>query len=312
MAEVVIGTRGSTLALVQAGQVREKLLLHNPGLTCRVEIIKTRGDVVKEIPLHKIGDKGLFIKELEQALVDKKVDLAVHSLKDMPTALPESLALGAILKREDPRDAVIGNASFSSLASLPAGARVGTGSLRRQAQLRRHYPHLACLPIRGNLDTRLAKLRRGEYDAIVLALAGIRRMGWAELAGEILSPAVCLPAAGQGAIALEIRALDELTARLLAPLNCADTQAAVRAERAFLGELEGGCHIPVAALAETRGALLFLGGMVSSLDGREEYREELQGSREDPAALGRALAKKMLHLGCGQVLRELRKEDERL
>lgn len=308
MRTVVIGTRGSALALIQAGMVKFALEKAFPYRNFILKMIKTTGDLVTDIPLEKIGDKGIFIKELENALLEKEIDLAVHSMKDMPTALPEPLTIAAMLPREEPWDVVIAGKPWVKLAGLPSGSLIGSSSLRRRSQLLRHYPHLSIQSIRGNLDTRLKKLRQGDFDAIILAYAGVKRMGWTDQITEKLSGTICLPAVGQGAIGVEIRKEDEDVAGLVANLNCLQTEMAVTAERAFLRRLEGGCQVPIGALAELSDGELVLQGMVASIDGVVMFRDTERGNPAGAEAIGTALAEKLLQHGCGSILEQIRQE----
>ena len=295
-----IGTRGSTLALYQAGLVRDRLRAAHPELAAEAAIelvpIRTTGDRVQNRLLAEIGGKGLFTKEIEEALRDGRIDLAVHSLKDMETVLPADLAIACVLPREDPRDALVAPGIApgpASLADLPQGARVGTASLRRRAQLLRARRDLAVVPIRGNVDTRLAKLAAGEVDALVLALSGLRRLGKAALAGEILAPEVMLPAVGQGALAVECRAGDAVVEALLAPLHDPETAACVTAERAMLAALDGSCRTPIAGLATLAGDRLTLDGLLLSPDGDAERRGQASGAAADAEAIGTELGQRL-------------------
>jgi hydroxymethylbilane synthase len=305
---VVIGTRGSALALIQTGMVKAALESAYPERSFILKTIKTTGDLVTDIPLEKIGDKGVFIKELENALLEKEIDLAVHSMKDVPTVLPLDLTIAAMLAREEPWDVVIAGKPSVKLAELPAGSLIGSSSLRRRSQLLRRYPHLNVQSIRGNLDTRLKKLRQGDFDAIILAYAGVKRMGWTDQITEKLSGAVCLPAVGQGAIGIEIRKDDKDVAALVAGLNCPQTEMAVTAERAFLRRLEGGCQVPVGALAALTDGELVLQGMVASIDGAVMFRDTDRGNPAGAEAIGTALAEKLLQHGCGSILEQIRQE----
>jgi hydroxymethylbilane synthase len=291
-----IGTRGSKLALYQAGLVRDRLRAAHPELAAEAAIelvpIRTTGDRVQTRLLAEIGGKGLFTKEIEEALRDGRIDLAVHSLKDMETVLPAGLAIACVLPREDPRDALVAPGS-ANLAGLPEGARVGTASLRRRAQLLRARRDLAVVPIRGNVDTRLAKLEAGEVDALVLALSGLRRLGKAALAGEILAPEVMLPAVGQGALAVECRAGDERVEALLAPLHDIGTAACVTAERAMLAALDGSCRTPIAGLATLEGDRLTLDGLLLSPDGDAERSGQASGATADAEAIGTELGQRL-------------------
>jgi len=308
MRRIVIGTRGSNLAMIQARMVKDALQAALPEREFALKKIKTTGDLVTDIPLEKIGDKGVFIKELESALLEKEIDLAVHSMKDMPTALPEELCFGAIMSRENPLDVVLAGKKSLKLEKMKPGTCIGSSSLRRRAQLLHHYPHLEIHSIRGNLDTRLRKMQEGQFDAIILAYAGVKRMGWTELISEEISTAVCLPAVGQGSIGVEIRQGDREVAGMVAELNCARSEAAITAERSFLRKLEGGCQVPVGALGEIKNGSLTLEGMVASLDGAVLYRETESGRPEDGEAIGTALAERLLKQGCGSILDQIRQE----
>jgi hydroxymethylbilane synthase len=292
---LVIASRGSQLALWQARWVAAQLAAL--GHECRIEIIKTTGDKITDVPLAKVGTKGLFTKEIEEALLAGTADLAVHSLKDLPTELPPGLVLAATPPREDARDAVVGK----RLADLPTGARVGTSSLRRSAQLRKLRPDLVIESVRGNLDTRVRKLEEGQYDAILLAAAGLKRLGWGERIAEILPPDVMCPAVGQGSLAIETRAsgagFDACRA-----LDDAATHAAVAAERAVLGSLGGGCQVPIGAHATVTGGSIRLLGVVASPDGTELIREESEGAAVEAEAIGRALGERLLDLGARAIL----------
>lgn len=298
---LILGSRGSPLALWQANFV--KTLLERAGsVEVRIEIIRTSGDKITDVPLATLGGtKALFTKEIEEALQAGRIDLAVHSLKDMPTQLPAGLTLGAIPAREDARDALIARRG-ESWARLPAGARVGTSSLRRQVQLRLLRRDLLIEPLRGNLDTRLRKLEQGRYDAIVVALAGLKRMGWADRATQIFAPEEMLPAIGQGALAIEVRADDaELLARL-SSLSDPDTEAATRAERSFLRRLGGGCQVPLAAYAQVKHERVKLAGVVVSTEGECAVRGVEKGPQSDAEAIGVALAEKLLQAGAAEIL----------
>ncbi|QGP93616.1 Porphobilinogen deaminase [Neomoorella glycerini] len=305
MLEVKVGSRESELARWQARWVIEALEKAWPDLTCRLVTFKTKGDKILDVALARIGDKGLFTKELELALLDGVIDMAVHSMKDMPTSLPESLIIGAMGPREDPADVLISPAGYT-LASLPVKARVGTSSLRRKAQLAHARPDLELVDLRGNVPTRLAKMEREGLEAIVLAAAGVKRLNHGRLLGEPIPYHLCLPAVGQGAIGVEIRAGDEQIAQLVAAINHPPTVAAVRAERAYLRALEGGCQVPIGALATVEGEALVLQGMVASLDGRQVLRDYVSGSTANPEAAGQELARKLLARGAGAILQEVR------
>ncbi len=287
-----IGTRGSPMAVRQTALVRDRLIAAHPGLgaagAVETVIIRTTGDRVQDRRLSEIGGKGLFTKEIDEALLAGTIDLAVHSLKDMETWLPDGLEIACVLARDDPRDALL-SMKAASLAALPTRARVGTASLRRQAQLLRHRPDLSVAPIRGNVNTRMDKLASGEFDAIIVALCGLERLGLAGMARQILMPDVMLPAVGQGALAVECRAGDDNVRQLLDPLHDPGTAACVGAERAMLAALDGSCRTPIAGLAERDGDRLTLEGLLLKADGSSEIRGQLIGDIGDATALGSAL-----------------------
>jgi hydroxymethylbilane synthase len=289
-----IATRGSALALRQSALVRERLIAAHAdlGAADAIEIvsIRTTGDRVQNRPLAEIGGKGLFAKEIEEALRDGRADLAVHSLKDLETRLPAGLELAVVLPREDPRDAFLAR-DAASLEALPRGAKIGTSSLRRRAQLLRLRPDFEIVPLRGNVDTRLDKLAAGEVDAIVVALCGLNRLGRAGLATEILEPEVMLPAVGQGALALECRAGDERVRALLRPLDDPDTALCVGAERAMLAALDGSCRTPIAGLAVISGRRITIEGLLATPDGGEMIRARREGPAADPAGVGTELGR---------------------
>jgi hydroxymethylbilane synthase len=295
-----IGTRGSALALWQAEHVR-RLLRERTGADAAIIVIKTAGDRAADVPFSQVGTKGMFLKEIEDALRDGRVDLAVHSLKDVPTELPAGLTLAAFLEREDVRDALMSR-SGAGLGALPLGARVGTSSLRRQSQLRHYRADLAVAELRGNVDTRLGKLDRGDYDAIVLAKAGLDRLGLAHRITEILSVEISLPAAGQGALTIEARADDAELLERLKQLDHAETRACVAAERALLGALGGGCQIPVGAWARIENGELVLDAAVLSPDGSDCLRRQAAGSADRPEELGRDLAAALIADGADRIL----------
>jgi hydroxymethylbilane synthase len=291
-----IGSRGSKLALWQAEWVAGEL--GRLGQNTRIEIIRTTGDKLTEVALAQAGGKGLFTREIEEALLAGRIDLAVHSLKDLPTALPDGLALAAIPAREDVRDAVVGR----PLGELASGARVGTSSLRRAAQLRLLRPDLLVEPVRGNVDTRLRKLAEGRYDAIVLAVAGLRRLGWEERIAEILPLEAMLPAVGQGALAIETREGDSVARAACRPLEDMGARCAVTAERALLAALGGGCQVPVGAYAEVSGGALSLRAVVVSPDGAQAVRDQIRGAPAEADELGRELAERLLASGAEAIL----------
>ena len=302
--QVIIGTRGSKLALWQADYIEKRLREEYPGLVVTQKRVTTKGDRILDVPLAKIGGKGLFTKELEEEMLSGAIDIAVHSLKDMPAKVPDGLVIAAVTKRLDPGDALVSN-RFSSFASLPQGARVGTSSLRRRAQLLCARPDLAMLDLRGNVNTRLRKLDEGEYDAIVLAVAGLKRLRFADRIREVLPRDMVLPAVGQGALAIETRADDRETREMLAFLRDEDTVCCTEAERSFLARVEGGCQVPVGVYATTAADGLKVEAVIASLDGRRAYRGDVKGAREDAAALGKALAEKLLADGGREILKEL-------
>jgi len=300
MANLRIGSRGSQLALWQANHVAA--LLREQGHGVEIEIIRTTGDKVLDVALAKVGTKGMFTKEIEEALADRRVDLAVHSMKDVPTELESKFHLAAILKREDPRDAFI-SVRFSRLDDLPRGAKVGTSSLRRQCQLKAVRPDLEIFPLRGNVDTRLKKLEGGEYDAIILAAAGVHRLGLDQHVRTRIAAEVMCPAVGQGALAIEIRNDDSAARDILAFLDDAYTRVAIECERALLGALGGGCQVPIGAYAQKIGDGLNLNAMVGRPDGSLILREQASG--RDPQALGRETAQTLLTRGADKILREV-------
>ncbi|MEE8240594.1 MAG: hydroxymethylbilane synthase [Nitrospirales bacterium] len=301
---LVVGTRGSPLALWQAEWVQQQLREIAPQLSVEVQRIKTSGDKILDVPLAKIGGKGLFVKEIEEALLRGEIDLAVHSMKDVPTALPDGLGILCIPPRENPQDVLVSRQG-QTLEQLPTGARIGTSSLRRQAQLLRRRPDFHISMLRGNLDTRLRKVREGEFDAIVLAAAGLRRMGWVDQVTEYLAPEVSLPAIGQGALAIEGRTSDSFVRDLLQPLDDPPTRTAVTAERALLDRLEGGCQVPIGAHATITGDRLALDALIASVDGRRVVRDRIEGPVSDARDLGLQLAERLLSQGGDEILKEI-------
>jgi len=292
------------LALCQTREVVGRLERLHAGLSCRIEVIRTTGDRVHSVPLAEIGDRGLFVREIEQALLDGRVDFAVHSAKDLPSEMDPALCVAAYPERENPADALVSRGG--SLPHLPAGARVGTSSVRRRAQLLHARPDLEIVDLRGNLDTRLAKLDRGECDAIVLAYAGLSRMGWQSRATEILGCDVCLPAVAQGALAIQCKAGDPVC-DLLKPLDDPDTRICVTAERAFLAGLQAGCQTPVAALATQEGDGIRLDALVAATDGSQILRRSEVGDVAEPEALGRRLADWFLESPARKLLEDARR-----
>jgi len=303
-AKIVIGTRGSKLALWQTDWVRRELERLHPGLEVEVEIISTKGDRVLGMSLPALGaqGKGLFTKEIEDAISAGRIDLAVHSLKDLPTDLPDGLHIGAICEREDVRDAVVVKGRARSLAELSDSAVVGTSSLRRQAQLKVLRPSVAIVAVRGNVDTRLRKLDDGDYDAILLAAAGLRRLGYGDRITEYLDEKVMLPAVGQGALAIESRSDDERINRIIGGLDHAPTRTACRAERAFLKGLGGGCLVPIAAHARVDSSEITLTGLVAASDGTQSVKGTEAGPLAEPEQLGLRLAADLLGRGAAEIL----------
>lgn len=299
-----IATRKSPLALWQANHVRDALLARNPGLTVELLTMTTQGDKILDTPLAKVGGKGLFVKELELGILDGRADLAVHSMKDVPVEFPDGLGLAAVLPREDPRDVLISN-NYSSIDSLPQGARVGTSSLRRQCQLRARRPDLRILDLRGNVNTRLKKLDDGHYDAIMLAAAGVKRMGWAPRITELLAPEQFLPAIGQGAIGIEIRLDDERTAALVRALNDEQTAIRIAAERALNAGLQGGCQVPIAGYSEIDHGVIVLRALVGRPDGTELVQGVISGRPGDGEELGQVLADDLLARGAREILADV-------
>ncbi|MGB5407377.1 MAG: hydroxymethylbilane synthase [Thiogranum sp.] len=299
-----IATRKSPLALWQANHVRDALMARNSGLDVELFTMTTQGDKILDTPLAKVGGKGLFVKELELGILEGEADLAVHSMKDVPVEFPDGLGLAAILEREDPRDALISKA-FTSIDTLPQGARVGTSSLRRQCQLRARRPDLEVLDLRGNVNTRLAKLDIGDYDAILLAAAGVKRMGWEDRITELLPPEQFLPAIGQGAIGIEIRVADEKVSRIVEVLNDEQTATRIRAERALNERLQGGCQVPIAGYSEISHGVMVLRALVGRPDGTELVQGVISGKPEDAEELGQVLADDLLSRGAKQILDEV-------
>ena len=302
--ELKIGTRGSQLALFQANWVKDRLVQAHPDLKVTLVKINTTGDKIQDAPLAKIGGKGLFVKEIEEALLQKRADLAVHSIKDVPTEFPRGLHLSVVTKREDPRDVLISK-DGKSLKDLPRGAKIGTSSLRRQAQLLHFRSDLEFIPLRGNLDTRLKKLKTMNLDAIVLALAGVKRLGFDEKITEIIPPEVSLPAIGQGALGIETRMADQKVESQIRFLNDRESSIAVSAERAFLGKLEGGCQVPIAAFARIVGITLQIDGLVGTIDGKRLVRHHVEGPVERAESLGVELAEILLGEGAKEILDEV-------
>ncbi len=306
---LIIGSRGSKLALWQAEWVRARLSTLDSGVEIRIEIIKTSGDVMRDVPLAIIGGQGVFTKEIEQSLLAGHIDIAVHSLKDLPTVIPEGLAITAVPEREDPRDALVLRAGLtlvhSTLSGLPAGATVGTSSLRRIAQLKHRRPDVLVKDLRGNVDTRLRKLDAGGYDAVILAAAGLRRLGLERRINASISIGDMLPAVGQGALGIETRADDEQTNALVSRLDRTQTHAAVVSERALLRQLGGGCQIPIAAHAVAHDEVLHLDAVVVSLSGEQYISDAASGNTSQAEILGQMLAESLLAKGAGSILSAL-------
>jgi hydroxymethylbilane synthase len=295
-----LGSRGSKLALWQAEFVQSEIE-RRTGRKVGITRIKTTGDMILDVPLARVGGKGLFVKEIEEALLSGKIDLAVHSMKDVPTDLPDGLTIVAITRREDPRDAFL-SVKYRSFGELPRGAKLGTSSLRRQTQLLGIRPDLSVESLRGNLDTRIRKMEEGRFDAIILAAAGLRRLGWESKITQYIPEEMSLPAIGQGALGIEVRSDDPETREAVSFLNDRETALAVRAERGFLKRLEGGCQVPIASHGRVEGDRITLQGMVGRPDGSEVIRGSAQGSISDPEALGVALAEPLLGRGARKIL----------
>lgn len=298
-----IGTRGSMLAKWQAESVRKKLFAAS-GVEAEIVIIKTSGDKMQQAPLTQIGGKGIFIKELEEALLEESIDLAVHSVKDVPTDIPSRLMFPAVCRRDDVRDCLVG----STLANLRQGARVGTSSLRRQAQLRHLRPDLDLRDLRGNVDTRLRKVESGEYEAVMVAKAGLDRLGLSQRISEVLSPEICMPAVGQGAIAVECRLKDTEAGDLLAPLDDAETRTAIIAERALLSALQGGCQVPMGAWARIERSELLLDACVCSVDGAQYVKQRATAPPDQAVELGEHMARVLIEAGAQSILEEVSRQ----
>ena len=301
---VRIATRKSALALWQAEFVKAQLEHFHDDVRVELVPMSTQGDIILDTPLAKIGGKGLFVKELEQAMLDGRADIAVHSMKDVPVEFPDDLELHTICEREDPRDAFVSN-NFANIDALPQGAIVGTSSLRRQCQIRALRPDLEIRDLRGNVNTRLAKLDSGQYDAIILAAAGLIRLEMGERIRDFIEPEVSLPANGQGAVGIECRIDDTVTKALLAPLEHNETRIRVNAERAMNRHLEGGCQVPIGAYALVEGDQVHLRGLVGAIDGSEILRDEISGHVDDAEKLGVELAKKLLAQGADKILADV-------
>ncbi len=307
--KLIIGTRSSKLALWQAEYVKSEIEKHFDFIDVELKTMTTKGDKILDAPLAKIGGKGLFTKELEQAMMDGEIDIAVHSLKDMPTAVPKGLVITAITKRLDAGDALV-SPKYKTLENLPEGAKVGTSSLRRRAQILAARPDLTMLDLRGNVNTRINKLDNGEYDAIILAVAGLKRLGFADRITEILPISVCLPAVGQGALAIETRESDIEVRDMLGFLENEEMEQCAAAEREFLSVVEGGCQVPVGVyatpmIAKDGSSILSVEAVIASLDGKRRYRDRMTGSMDDAKKIGAELANKLLDAGGIAIMHEI-------
>ena len=301
---ILIGSRGSQLALWQANWVKSELERLHDNVDIDIRIIATSGDIIQDVPLAKIGGKGLFVKEIEEALLANEIDLAVHSMKDVPMELPTELGISVITKRENPLDALISK-NGEKLADLPQGATIGTSSLRRSSQLLKYRGDFKIHPLRGNVDTRLRKVEEGKYDAILLASAGLNRLGWANRITEEISYDILLPAMGQGALGIETRLDDTKIYDLISTLNHEQTHYAVSAERSLVGRLDGGCQVPIGAYARVEKGLITLKGLVASLDGEIIYKLENVGPVDDAINIGQELGAQLLKMGANEILKKL-------
>ena len=302
--KIVIGSRGSQLALWQANWVKAELERLHSNVDINIRVITTSGDKIQDVPLAKIGGKGLFVKEIEEALLAKEVDLAVHSMKDVPMEIPAELVVSVITKRESPLDALISK-NGERLINLPQGATIGTSSLRRSSQLLKYRVDFKIHPLRGNVDTRLRKVKTGNYDAIILASAGLNRLGWTSHITEEISEEILLPAMGQGALGIETRLDDTKTYDFISALNHKQTNYAVTAERALVGRLDGGCQVPIGAYAKIENNLISLKGLVASLDGKTIYTSENTGPVDDAINIGQELGSRLLKMGANEILEKL-------
>ncbi len=309
--KLIIGSRGSGLALWQANWIKSQLEELHAGLNVEIQIIKTSGDKIQDVPLTKIGGKGLFVKEIEEALMRREVDIAVHSMKDVPMKLPYELEISIITERENPFDALISKDNIK-LNDLPKHAKVGTGSLRRSSQLLKYRPDLKIVPLRGNIDTRIKKLDSEGLDAIILAAAGLRRMGWADKITEVIPAEIILPAMGQGAVGIETRTPDPNVVEAILALDHEESHFALEAERAFVGKLEGGCQVPIGAYAilDDDGENMTLKGLVASLDGETIFQSVKQGPVAEAKKLGRELGEEILAMGADKILKEIYQQND--
>lgn len=305
--KIIIATRGSKLALWQAEWVRSLIEKIDPSLQVELNKIKTTGDKITDVPLAQVGGKGLFVKEIEEAMLRDEADLAVHSMKDVPTMLPEGLHLSAVLEREDPRDAFVTrkDSGINSFKDLGPDSTVGTSSLRRSCQLKNIRPDLEIVSLRGNLDTRMRKLDEGQFDAVILAVAGMKRLGFGDRITEMLALDVSLPAIAQGAVGIECRVDDEFINGLITPLKHAETEICVSAERSCLKRLEGGCQVPIAAHAVLKNGMLLMDGLVGSISGDRMIRAHMEGSPDEAERIGDDIAKEMLDGGAREILAEV-------
>lgn len=309
MQKLRLGTRGSKLAIWQADCVAREIHKILPDLNIEIIIIKTQGDKILDVALSKIGDKGLFTKEIENALLAEEIDVAVHSMKDLPSVLAPGLTLGAVLKRENPQDVFISHKNHT-ITSLPYQGVVGTSSLRRIAQLKAMRPDLRMIDLRGNVETRIKKMQEQDLDGIVLAYAGVKRLGFVEQIREIISTDVILPAVGQGAIAIELRSDDIETQEVITPINDQHTNLATQSERALLRELEGGCQVPIASLARITGDIIHLEGLVASMDGKLVIKGFESGHLDQAVEIGKLLAQNLLNRGADSILEEIKQLGE--
>ena len=305
MNKVIIGSRGSPLALWQANWVKDLLQGQHSDLPVDIKTIKTSGDKIQDVPLAKIGGKGLFVKEIEEGLLKREVDFAVHSMKDMPIIFPVNLCIACVTKRENPFDALISRNDIK-LDDLPKGAKIGTGSLRRMSQLLYYRPDLNMVPLRGNLETRLKKLKSEGLDAIILAAAGLLRLGWDDRITEIIAPEILLPSMGQGAVGIETRKNDVDNQILLADIDDEETHYALDAERALVSQLEGGCNVPIGSFATLNGDQITLKGLVASLDGKTMYKKELTDIKTNAVALGRKMGNELIEMGADRIMQEIK------
>ncbi len=301
---IKLGTRKSKLALAQSNWVKEQIEKKCPD--CKVELVKitTKGDKILDVPLAKVGGKGLFVKEIEEALLRNEVDMAVHSLKDVPTEVPEGLEVSVFPQREDPRDAFL-SVKFSSFDEMPKGSKIGTSSLRRMAQIKKAWPDKECISLRGNLDTRIRKLEEGEFDAIILAVSGLRRLGLEDKITQIIPEDIMLPAVGQGSLGIEFRSADQPMKEILAAIHHEPTAVCVKAERAFLETLEGGCQVPIGAFAKLQDDSLRLEGLVADEQGERIIKQEMMGPVDAPEELGKTLGRSILEAGGREILMEV-------